>query len=168
MKSLSHVRPSATPWTAALQAPPSMGFSRQEYLSGEPLPSPHGIVYWSLYNDVLFGRGKDRTGLVAKGYRRWPGALILEADCLDSKPSSVTCYVNSSIIYLLGGPVSLSENKSNNSAAIVMGCCEHYPRQDEELRSMPGTQPASWRYWLLSLMVMPRILGIGAGNDPGV
>ena len=30
----------ATPWTAAYQAPPSMGFSRQEYWSGLPLPSP--------------------------------------------------------------------------------------------------------------------------------
>ena len=39
VKSLSHVRPSATPWTAAYQAPPSMGFSRQEYWSGVPLPS---------------------------------------------------------------------------------------------------------------------------------
>ena len=28
------------PWTAAYQAPPSMGFSRQEYWSGVPLPSP--------------------------------------------------------------------------------------------------------------------------------
>ena len=34
--SLSPVRPSATPWTAAYQAPPSMGFSRQEYWSGVP------------------------------------------------------------------------------------------------------------------------------------
>ena len=40
VKSLSHVRPSATPWTAAFQAHPSMGFSRQEYWSGVPLPSP--------------------------------------------------------------------------------------------------------------------------------
>ena len=39
-KSLSHVRLLATPWTAAYQAPPSMGFSRQEYWSGVPLPSP--------------------------------------------------------------------------------------------------------------------------------
>ena len=39
-KSLSRVRPPATPWTAAYQAPPSMGFSRQEYWSGVPLPSP--------------------------------------------------------------------------------------------------------------------------------
>ena len=40
VKSLSHVRLFATPWTAANQAPRSMGFSRQEYWSGVPLPSP--------------------------------------------------------------------------------------------------------------------------------
>ena len=39
-KSLSRVRLLATPWTVARQAPPSMGFSRQEYWSGVPLPSP--------------------------------------------------------------------------------------------------------------------------------
>ena len=40
VKSLSHVWLFATRWTAAYQAPPSMGFSRQEYWSGLPLPSP--------------------------------------------------------------------------------------------------------------------------------
>ena len=40
VKSLSRVRLFTTPWTAAHQAPPSMGFSRQEYWSGVPLPSP--------------------------------------------------------------------------------------------------------------------------------
>ena len=40
VKSLSRVRLLATPWTTAYQAPPSMGFSRQEYWSGVPLPSP--------------------------------------------------------------------------------------------------------------------------------
>ena len=40
VKSLSHVRLFATSWTAAYQAPPSMGFSRQEYWSGVPSPSP--------------------------------------------------------------------------------------------------------------------------------
>ena len=39
VKLLSRVRLSATPWTAAFQAPPSMGFSRQECWSGVPLPS---------------------------------------------------------------------------------------------------------------------------------
>ena len=40
VKSLSRVWPSATPWIAAFQAPPSMGFSRQEDWSGVPLLSP--------------------------------------------------------------------------------------------------------------------------------
>ena len=40
VKSLSRVRLLVTSWTAAYQAPPSMGFSRQEYWSGVPLPSP--------------------------------------------------------------------------------------------------------------------------------
>ena len=40
VKSLSHVWLLATPWTVAYQAPPSMGFSRQEYWSGVPSPSP--------------------------------------------------------------------------------------------------------------------------------
>ena len=40
VKLLSRVRLLATPWTAAYQAPPPMGFSRQEYWSGVPLPSP--------------------------------------------------------------------------------------------------------------------------------
>ena len=40
MKSPSRVQLFATPWTAAHQAPPSMGFSRQEWWSGMPLPSP--------------------------------------------------------------------------------------------------------------------------------
>ena len=40
MKSLNRVRLLATPWTVAYQALPSMGFPRQEYWSGVPLPSP--------------------------------------------------------------------------------------------------------------------------------
>ena len=40
VKLLSRVRLFATPWTVAHQAPPSMGFSRQEYWSGLPFPSP--------------------------------------------------------------------------------------------------------------------------------
>ena len=54
MKSESEVTQScptlSDPWTAAYQAPPSMGFSRQEYRSGVPLPSP--IKY--IENGLLF------------------------------------------------------------------------------------------------------------------
>ena len=46
------VRPSATPWTAAYQAAPSMGFSRQEYWSRVPLPSP-GMSSDCLPNNTL-------------------------------------------------------------------------------------------------------------------
>ena len=51
MKSLSHVRPPVTSWTAAYQAPPSMGFSRQEYWSGLPLPSPLSSERTQVTND---------------------------------------------------------------------------------------------------------------------
>ena len=51
VKSLSLVRLLATPWTAAHQAPPPMGFSRQEYWSGVPLSSP------------MLHRGCDKWGL---------------------------------------------------------------------------------------------------------
>ena len=44
VKSLSRVRLCATPRTAAYQAPPSLGFSRQEYWSGVPLPSPLNLA----------------------------------------------------------------------------------------------------------------------------
>ena len=40
VKLLSHVRLFATPWTVAYQAPLSMQFSRQDYWSGLPIPSP--------------------------------------------------------------------------------------------------------------------------------
>ena len=43
VKSLSRVRLFATPWTVAYQAPPSMGFSRQEYWSELPFPSPRDL-----------------------------------------------------------------------------------------------------------------------------
>ena len=52
VKSLSLVRLLATPWTVAHQAPPSMGFSTQEYWSGVPLPSPgknHSFDHMDLF-----------------------------------------------------------------------------------------------------------------------
>ena len=46
VKSLSRVRLLVTPWTAAYQVPPSMGFTRQEHWSGVPLPSPITRLLW--------------------------------------------------------------------------------------------------------------------------
>ena len=56
---LSRVRLLATPWTAAYQAPPSMGFFRQEYWSGVPLPSPK----------ILLGTIKSKVRVRLKGWR---------------------------------------------------------------------------------------------------
>ena len=63
-KSLSRVRLFATPWTVAYQAPASMGFSRQEYWSGLPFPSPGAL---------------PNPGIE-------PGSPTLEADTLTSEP----------------------------------------------------------------------------------
>ena len=54
-KLLNCVRLLVTPWTAAYQAPPSMGFSRQEYWSGVPLPSPpsNNIHMNNIFNACL-------------------------------------------------------------------------------------------------------------------
>ena len=64
VKSFSRVRLFATPWTVAHQAPPSMGFSRQEYWSRLPFPSPGDL---------------PNPGIK-------PGSPALQADALTSEP----------------------------------------------------------------------------------
>ena len=71
MKSLSHVRLFATPWTVAYQAPPSMGFSRQEYWSGLPFPPPGDL---------------PNPGIE-------PGSPTLQADALPSEPPGKLHYI---------------------------------------------------------------------------
>ena len=62
VKSLSHVWLLVTPWTVAYQAPPSMGFSRQEYWSELPLPSPPSILTLAkLLHAGRSGRGAKKT-----------------------------------------------------------------------------------------------------------
>ena len=64
VKSLSRVQLFVTPWTIAYQAPPSMGFSRQEYWSGLPFPSPGDL---------------PNPGIE-------PGSPAFQADALTSEP----------------------------------------------------------------------------------
>ena len=54
VKSLSRILLLATPGTAAYQTPPSMGFSRQEYWSGVPLPSPPTYLNWPFFSLLPF------------------------------------------------------------------------------------------------------------------
>ena len=60
VKSLSRVWLFTAPWTAAHQAPPSMGFSRQEYRSGVPLPSPIWwiVSYYRVFRTECTGHSK--------------------------------------------------------------------------------------------------------------
>ena len=74
VKSLNRVRLSATPWTAAYQAPPSMGFSRQEWgaiwvgchcLLRLSLLNPHKFLLWAVLNCGSAGKGMLRYIVVA-------------------------------------------------------------------------------------------------------
>ena len=92
VKSLSCGRLLATPWTAAYQAPPSMGFSRQEYWSGVPLPSPQTVYMGDLHSwqikvvrertDYFSGIGKFYTHkfslYVYRGNSAWIKDIIVK------------------------------------------------------------------------------------------
>ena len=80
VKSLSSAQLLATAWTAAYQAPPSMGFSRQEYWSGLPVPSPiyHSAATKSLQScptlcDPMDGspRGSSVPGILQARTLEW-------------------------------------------------------------------------------------------------
>ena len=87
VKSLNRVRLLATPWTAAYQAPPSMGFSRQEYWSGVPLPSPR-VPEWLPFSSP--GDSPD-PGME-------PRSPALQADALPSDPQGKPKCINFSIM----------------------------------------------------------------------
>ena len=81
--SLSVVSDSATPWTVAHQAPPSMGFSRQEYWNGVPFPSPGDhpdpeIEPWQQHLRLklklqMATKCLEKLLNSNKGYRSWNG-----------------------------------------------------------------------------------------------
>ena len=71
VKPLSRVQLLATPWTATNQALLSMGFSRQEYWSGVPLPSP--LLWWA-------GLSKTLIQLSADGWGCSPSLLVVWPD----------------------------------------------------------------------------------------
>ena len=73
MKSLSRVQLFVTPWTVAYQAPQSLEFSRQEYWSGLPFPSPGDLPYLRIES----------------------GSPALQADTLPSEPTAAVAAVSS-------------------------------------------------------------------------
>ena len=91
VKLLSCIRLLATPWTAAYQAPPSMGFSRQEYWRGVPLPFPIiGIGYGFSSSHVWMWELDYKESWVLKNWCFWIVVLekTLESllDCKEIQP----------------------------------------------------------------------------------
>ena len=79
VKSLSRVQLFATPWTIDYQAPPSIGFSRQEYWSGLPFPSPGDL---------------PNPGVE-------PGSSALQTDALSSEPPGKPCKIPVDLLKIL-------------------------------------------------------------------
>ena len=90
MKSLNRVRLLATPWTAAYQAPPpSMGFSRQQYWSGVPLPSPG--IYTTIFKTDNYHSTAQGT-LFSSRRRQWhPTPVLLPGKSHGRRRSLVGC-----------------------------------------------------------------------------
>ena len=89
-KSLSHVWLLATPWTAAYQAPTSMGVSRQEYWSGLPLPSLQGHLIMHLNPMRIFSNIKLKDSL--EKYEHWGSYVSSEEN--DSWSVWISCVLN--------------------------------------------------------------------------
>jgi len=120
VKSLSCVWLLATSWTAAYQAPPSMGFSRQEYWNGVPLPSPihmpihmHICMHECILHDIHL-----------KGSRCYY-RIITEEDALQIESSKMTSL---SGWHLSRDRLQLHE-KQERSPLQALGNSEH-PRQE--------------------------------------
>ena len=105
------VRLFATPWTVAYQAPPSMEFSRQEYWSGLPFPSPGDV---------------PNPGIK-------PGSPALQAGTLPSEPPGKPCLILHRPISHVLSPSPVLELKGAMRAAVlgrtpqgwVGGACVH-------------------------------------------
>ena len=132
VKLLCRVRLLATPWTAAHQAPLSMGFSRQEYWSGVPLPSliqcHYLIIKWSIHQDNAtmlntvqvssfeFSRSvmSDSLWPHESQHTRPPCPSPTPGVHSDSRPSSQWCYpaISSSVVPFSSYPQSLPASES--------------------------------------------------------
>ena len=107
VNSLSRIRLLATPWTAAYQAPPSIGFSRQEYWSGVPLPSP-------------------RCPFRKYVKQNWWISLLISDLGLSSWQvcvPEVHGSVSRASFLCLSLPVAANPTRISNPLSLVFGCC---------------------------------------------
>ena len=103
--SLSHVRLFVTPWTIAYRAPRSMEFSRQEYWSGLPFPSPGDL---------------PNPGIE-------PGSPALQADALPSEPAgkliaSNICFISDFIFFIFWQLIFNYFPFTSNCSLLMISC----------------------------------------------
>ena len=142
MKSLSRARLLATPWTAAYQAPPSMGFSRQEYWSGVPLLK-------ALIEDNTAILVNSNKILLISHQNLWMlhGSEMIYSKCWKAKPSAKNIMSNKAIFKNwgqkidsplpipphkplpppppAGSPVSIKSSGGDNGYSLQYSCLEN-------------------------------------------
>ena len=108
MKSESEVAQSCptlvTPWTAAYQAPPSMGFSRQEYWSGVPLPSPNisfrsTKTFVSTVSLMLLKVHVHSFSCSSRVFLWWGTPIVLPRPCIRNLSVHRKCWVSSKLSF---------------------------------------------------------------------
>ena len=153
MKSLSRVWLLATPWTAAYQVPPSMGFSRQEYWSGVPLPS-------LLYNLWDHKKLDTAEGLSPSSSLEWIGRLLCSIWSLQHFGYSLLISLLLSLITVLIGIVEiacrhvcvLDYRKRKSVEKFTYGILMFKPRSDmlfpsTHMQPQPYKRRAKWLAW---------------------
>ena len=95
-----------TPWTAAYQAPASMGFSRQEYWSGVPLPSP----------------------------KSWPAACLISAHWVGKEMTHVITIMVEGLGFLASKKGRLSESNGTTWSTVTGECFMGFPTPDLGLK----------------------------------
>ena len=124
MKSHSRVQRFATPWTAAYQAPRSMGFSSQEYWSGVPLPSPCSCTFHSnsqprksTFPKALVA---GRTGVGHEELLPLCGHFLsLQSNSQESPPTPQFKGINSSALSFLHSPTLTSIHDTGKTIALT-------------------------------------------------
>ena len=146
-KSLSHVRLLAIPWTAAYQAPPSMGFSRQEYWSGVPLPSLLGNR--RTYNGALFHPDiltLTETSLIMYGFMppgsryscHWVDSMLSERSCCSTM---LSWHHLSNWLYLCSFATSTSAHRQDKGHTLLLLVFKSVSVWEASRTSWSGNQP---------------------------
>ena len=168
MKPLSRVRLFTTPWTAAHQAPPSMGFSRQGYWSGLPFPSPGESSQPrspALQVDALLSELPGNPTRPWKGPRKdsslesWehdPAGPLIRTTCLQSRERTQLYYFKPSRLY---GTALCQPEETNKEGQPGPGSQETQEGNLQRLRERSRAAAQEFRegsgpFW--SLLIHPR------------